>query len=275
MHLTETTTLANGLEMPRLGFGVFKVSEGNEVVNAVKSAIEVGYRSIDTASFYQNEEGVGQAIKESGVAREDLFLTSKVWNDEQGFNETIAAFDRSLNKLGTDYLDLYLVHWPMKATYSETWQALGKLYDDGRVKAIGVSNFEIPHLKELLKDHTHKPVINQVELHPQLAQKPLREFCKEQGIQIESWGPLGQGRLLENDILKQVAAKHNKSTAQIMLRWAIQNDIVVIPKSTTPERIKSNTEVFDFTLSDDDLKNIDTLNKEERFGGNPSEVGGW
>ncbi|WP_312855536.1 aldo/keto reductase [Litoribacterium kuwaitense] len=274
-HLSDATTLANGVRMPWLGFGVYKVSEGDEVVQAVKTAIDVGYRSIDTASFYENEEGVGRALKESDVAREELFLTSKVWNDEQGYNETLAAFDRSLNRLQTDYLDLYLIHWPMKQTYEDTWHALGKLYDSGRVKAIGVSNFEIHHLKELLKGHTHKPVVNQVELHPRFAQKELRAFCQEHNVQVEAWGPLGQGRLLDHPVLEEVGKKHGKSPAQVMLRWAIQNDVVVIPKSTTPARIQANADIFDFSLDGEDVAKIDTINEEKRYSGNPDEIGGW
>lgn len=190
MNLKSATKLANGVEMPWFGLGVFKVQEGQEVIDSVKAAIKAGYRSIDTASVYGNEEGVGQAIRESGVAREELFITTKVWNTEQGYDSTLAAFDQSLSKLGLDYADLYLVHWPIRAKYKDTWRALEKLYADGKVRAIGVSNFQIDHLEDLLADATVKPMVNQVELHPLLNQQELREYCKAQGIQIEAWAPL-------------------------------------------------------------------------------------
>lgn len=269
MNLKSTTKLANGVEMPWFGLGVFKVQEGQEVIDSVKAAIKAGYRSIDTASVYGNEEGVGQAIRESGVAREELFITTKVWNNEQGYDSTLAAFDQSLSRLGLDYVDLYLVHWPIRAKYKDTWRALEKLYADGRVRAIGVSNFQIDHLEDLLTVAKVKPMVNQVELHPLLSQLELREYCRAQGIQIEAWAPLAQGRLLDNEVIAGIAARHSKTVAQTILRWDIQNGIVTIPKSIKEERIIANADIFDFELSEDEISQINALNRDERFGSHP------
>ncbi|WP_445667795.1 aldo/keto reductase [Paenibacillus sp. FSL H8-0122] len=269
MNLKSTTKLANGVEMPWFGLGVFKVQEGQEVIDSVKAAIKAGYRSIDTASVYGNEEGVGQAIRESGVAREELFITTKVWNTEQGYDSTLAAFDQSLSKLGLDYADLYLVHWPIRAKYKDTWRALEKLYADGKVRAIGVSNFQIDHLEDLLAEATVKPMVNQVELHPLLNQQELREYCKAQGIQIEAWAPLAQGHLLENEVLADIAARHNKTLPQVILRWDLQNGIVTIPKSVKAERIIANADIFDFELSEEEISRINGLNRDQRFGSHP------
>ncbi len=269
LHLQSTTTLSNGVDMPWFGLGVYKVEEGEQVVNSVKWAIEAGYRSIDTAALYQNEEGVGQAIKESGVPREELFITTKVWNSDQGYDTTLQAFDQSLSKLGLEYVDLYLVHWPVKGKYKDTWKALEKLHADGKVRAIGVSNFQIHHLEDLLADATVRPVVNQVELHPLLSQVELRNYCKEQGIQIEAWAPLAQGRLLDNSTLQTIADKHGKSIAQVLLRWDIQSGIVTIPKSINKERIVQNADIYDFELSDEEMKQIDNLNEDRRFGADP------
>ncbi len=269
LHLQSTTKLSNGVEMPWFGLGVYKVEEGDQVVNSVKWAIEAGYRSIDTAALYQNEEGVGQAIKESGVPREELFITTKVWNSDQGYDTTLQAFEKSLSKLGLDYVDLYLVHWPVKGKYKDTWRALEKLHEDGKVRAIGVSNFQIHHLEDLLADAKVRPVVNQVELHPLLSQVELRNYCKEQGIQIEAWAPLAQGRLLDNPTLQAIADKHGKSIAQVLLRWDIQSGIVTIPKSIKKERIVQNADIYDFELSVEEMKQIDDLNEDRRFGADP------
>lgn len=269
MNLKSATKLANGVEMPWFGLGVFKVQEGQEVIDSVKAAIKAGYRSIDTASVYGNEEGVGQAIRESGVAREELFITTKVWNTEQGYESTLAAFDQSLSKLGLDYADLYLVHWPIRAKYKDTWRALEKLYADGKVRAIGVSNFQIDHLEDLLADAAVKPMVNQVELHPLLNQQELREYCKAQGIQIEAWAPLAQGHLLDNEVLADIAARHNKTLPQVILRWDLQNGIVTIPKSVKEERIIANADIFDFELSEEEISRINGLNRDQRFGSHP------
>nr|WP_281252274.1 aldo/keto reductase [Sediminibacillus massiliensis] len=267
--LQDTTTLHNGVKMPWFGLGVFKVEEGDEVIQSVKAAIANGYKSIDTAAAYQNEEGVGQAIKESGIAREDLFVTSKVWNADQGYDSTIEAFETSLNKLGLEYLDLYLIHWPVEGKYKDTWKAMEKLYKDGRIKAIGVSNFHVHHLEDLLQDAEIKPMVNQVEFHPHLAQKELRDFCKKQDIQLEAWSPLKQGQLLEDPVINEIAEKHSKSAAQVILRWDLQSGVVTIPKSAKEHRIKSNADIFDFELSAEDMEKIDGLNKDERVGPDP------
>ncbi|MEK4328653.1 aldo/keto reductase [Paenibacillus sp. FSL R7-0312] len=269
MNLKSATKLANGVEMPWFGLGVFKVQEGQEVVDSVKAAIKAGYRSIDTATVYGNEEGVGQAIRESGIARDELFITTKVWNNDQGYDSTLAAFDLSLSKLGLDYVDLYLVHWPIRAKYKDTWRALEKLYADGKVRAIGVSNFQIDHLEDLLTEAKVKPMVNQVELHPLLSQLELREFCRAQDIQIEAWAPLAQGHLLDNEVIADIAARHNKTLPQVILRWDLQNGIVTIPKSVKEERIIANADIFDFELSEDEISRINALNNNQRFGSHP------
>ncbi|WP_018885018.1 aldo/keto reductase [Paenibacillus massiliensis] len=267
--LQDTTTLHNGVEMPRLGLGVWKVQDGNEVVHAVKSAIKAGYKSIDTAAVYKNEEGVGQAIRESGAPRDSLFITTKVWNSDQGYETTLAAFDESLSKLQLDYTDLYLIHWPVGGKYKETWRAIEKLYKDGRVRAIGVSNFHQHHLEDLLADAEIAPMVNQIELHPLLSQEPLRAYCASKNIKVEAWSPLGNGRLLTNELVQEIAGKYNKSVAQVILRWDLQHDIITIPKSINESRIIENADIFDFELSAEDMQKIDSLNRNERFGSDP------
>lgn len=272
-NLQSTTTLHNGVKMPWLGLGVFKVQDGEEVVASIKSAIETGYRSIDTAAIYQNEEGVGQAIAEASVPREELFITSKVWNSNQGFDQTLAAFDETMEKLGLDNLDLYLIHWPVPAEgkFVDTWKALEKLYKDGRVRAIGVSNFNIHHLEELMANTEITPMVNQVEYHPRLTQKELHAFCKQHNIQLEAWSPLMQGQLLEEPTLVEIANRYQKSTAQVILRWDLQNEVVTIPKSVKPHRIAENADVFDFELTQEEMERINALNEDKRVGPNPDE----
>lgn len=268
-NVQDTTTLYNGVKMPWLGFGVFKVKDGEEVVEAVKTAIQAGYRSIDTAKAYNNETGVAQGIRESGVAREDLFITTKVWNSDQGYESTLAAFEASMKRLELEYLDLYLIHWPVKGKYKDTWRALEKLHREGRIRAIGVSNFQIHHLEDLMTDATIKPAVNQVELHPLLIQSELRDYCSKHQIQIEAWSPLGQGNLLEHPLLQDIAAKYGKSPAQVILRWDLQNGIVTIPKSVTPQRIRENADLYDFELTADEVEQINGLNENKRFGSDP------
>ncbi|SFE22029.1 Aldo/keto reductase [Lentibacillus persicus] len=267
-HLQDTVTLNNGVKMPGFGLGVYKVEE-DVAIDSVKVALNNGYRSIDTASFYENEKGVGQAIKESGVPREEIFITSKVWNDEQGYEETLEAFDRSLKKLELEYLDLYLIHWPVKGKYKDTWKAMEKLYNEGKVRAIGVSNFHVHHLEDLMSDSQVKPVIDQVEYHPHLTQEKLRAFCEDNDIKLEAWAPLKRGRLFDEPVISELAEKHGKTPAQIILRWDVQNHVVTIPKSTHEHRIKENADIFDFALADDDMRRISRLNKDERTGMNP------
>ncbi|MBC1423856.1 aldo/keto reductase [Listeria seeligeri] len=269
MNLKDIVKLANGVEMPRLGFGVWKVKDGDEAVNSVKWAIEAGYVSIDTAAAYKNEEGVGQAIKESGVKREDLFVTTKLWNAEQGYESTLAAFDESLRKLELDYVDLYLIHWPVKGKFKDTWRAFEKLYNDKRVRAIGVCNFHEHHLKELMEDAEIAPMVNQIELHPELTQEPLRNYCAEHNIVVEAWSPLGNGKLLDNAEIKAIAEAHGKSVAQVILRWDLQIGVVTIPKSVHQERIIQNADIFDFELTEDEVAKISALNKDKRTGPDP------
>ncbi|MFF9395309.1 aldo/keto reductase [Streptomyces griseoluteus] len=264
--------LNNGVEMPQLGFGVWQVPD-DEAERAVTTALETGYRSIDTAAIYGNEEGTGKAIAASGVPREDLFVTTKLWNSDQGHDSTLRAFDTSLEKLGLDYLDLYLIHWPLPArdNYLDTYKAFEKLYSDGRIRAIGVSNFLPEHLERLIAETSVVPAVNQIELHPQLQQRAAREFDAEQGIATEAWSPLGQGKgLLEVPAIVAVARKHGRTPAQVVLRWHIQLGNIVIPKSVTPSRIKENIEVFDFSLDDEDLAAIGALNEDKRLGPDPA-----
>lgn len=270
--INSTVTLHNGVKMPWLGLGVYDAQEGDEVKTAIKEALKIGYRSIDTAAFYHNEVGVGEAVRESAIPREDIFVTTKVWNTDQGYEETLKAFDMSMEKLGLDYLDLYLVHWPVKEKYKDTYRALEELYAKGRVRAIGVSNFSIRQLKDLLGDCHVKPMINQIELHPMLTQEEVRNFCKEQGIHVQAWSPLMRGKsIFTNETIQQLASKYNKTPAQIILRWDIQSGILTIPKSVTPSRIKENSEIFDFELSQEDMKAIDNLNQNYRTGQDPED----
>ena len=272
-NIQNTTTLHNGVKMPWLGIGVFKVEDGPELVSALKFAIKHGYRSIDTAAIYQNEEGVGQAIREgiheANISRDDLFITSKVWNSDLGYESTIAAYETSLQKLGLESLDLYLIHWPVKGKYKEAWRALETLYKEGKVRAIGVSNFQIHHLEDLLKDAEIKPMINQVEYHPRLTQVELKAFCEKHGIQLEAWSPLMQGQLINNPTLQEIANKRNKTVAQVILRWDLQNGVITIPKSTKEHRIVENSTIFDFELTPEEMQKINELNQNHRVGPDP------
>lgn len=260
--------------MPQLGFGVWQVPD-DQAAQSVATAIEVGYRSIDTAMIYNNEKGVGQALAASSVGREELFITTKVWNSDQGYENTLRAFDESLERLGLDYVDLYLIHWPTPQydQYIETYKALEKLYHDGRVKAIGVCNFEIEHLERLLKECEVVPVLNQIECHPYLAQSELKEFCSKHDIFVEAWSPLDQGgEVLQDEVIQKIAASYGKTPAQIVLRWHLQNNTIVIPKSVTPSRIKENYNIFDFELTSNEMDAIDKLNRNRRKGSHPNDM---
>jgi diketogulonate reductase-like aldo/keto reductase len=271
--LSPTVTLANGLAMPRLGFGVFQVPD-EETSAAVTSALEAGYRSIDTAAVYGNERGVGRALAASGIPREELFVTTKLWNDDQGYATTLRAFDASLDRLGLEYTDLYLIHWPAPARdrYVDTYRALEKLLADGRTRAIGVSNFRPAHLERLDAETGAVPVLNQVELHPGLQQRELRATHEKFGIATEAWSPLAQGALLREEALAALAAKHGRSPAQIVLRWHLQSGNIVIPKSVTPARIRENIDVFGFALSEEDMAAVDALDRGLRTGPHPDEL---
>ncbi|MGY3750385.1 aldo/keto reductase [Vagococcus acidifermentans] len=269
MNLSSTIQLANGVAMPRLGLGVWKAEEGKEAAQAVQWAIETGYQLIDTAAVYKNEKSVGEGIRAAGVPREELFITTKVWNDEQGYDSTLAAMDASLARLGLDYVDLYLIHWPVAGKYKETWRAMEKIYKDGKAKAIGVSNFHAHHLEDIMADAEIMPMVNQVELHPHLTQEPLREFCAKHNIVVEAWSPLGQGQLLTNDVLTTIGNKYGKTAAQVILRWDVQHNIVTIPKSVNQGRIKENASIFDFELTEEEMQLIDGLNQNARFGSDP------
>ncbi|MYX34188.1 MULTISPECIES: aldo/keto reductase [unclassified Streptomyces] len=265
-------TLNNGVTMPQLGFGVWQVPD-DEAATAVATALEAGYRSIDTAALYRNEQGTGRAIAASGIPREELFVTTKLWNTDQGHDNALRAFDASLGKLGLEYVDLYLIHWPAPARglYLETWRALEKIQADGRARAIGVSNFPVDLLRHLLDEGGVAPVLNQVELHPHLPQTELRAFHAGHGIATEAWSPLGQGRgLLDEPALAAIAAKHGRTPAQVVLRWHLQIGNVVIPKSVTPSRIRENIDVFGFELDGEDLAAIDALDNGGRLGPDPS-----
>ena len=267
-------TLNNNLKMPQLGFGVWQVEDA-KATEAVANALETGYTSIDTAMIYKNEIGVGKALKDTKIPREELFITTNVGNSDQGYENTLRAFDESLERLGLDYVDLYLIHWPTPEfdEYIDTYKAMEKLYKDGRVKAIGVCNFEIEHLERLLAECDVPPVLNQVECHPYLAQIELKEFCAKHNIYVEAWSPLEQGgEVLQDETIRKIADAHGKTPAQAVLRWHLQNDTIAIPKSVTPSRIEENFDVFDFELTADEMEQINALNKDRRKGAHPNEM---
>jgi diketogulonate reductase-like aldo/keto reductase len=261
-------TLNNGVEIPMLGFGTFKIPDGKVVIQSVKKALELGYSHIDTAAYYKNETGVGEGIRQSGVSRSEIFLTSKVWTSDYGYDNTIKAYDMSLQRLGVDYLDLYLIHW-YNAKVKDTWQALEKLYQEKRVRAIGVSNFHINHLEALFTECEIKPMINQVEFHPRLLQLPLFEYCKKQQIQYEAYSPLMQGKIFNIPLLVEFAEKYKRTIAQVVLRWNIQMGVVTIPKSIHPDRMLENMQIFDFEISEEDMQAICLLDNGQRIGHNP------
>lgn len=270
LTINSTATLYNGVEMPIFGLGLFRSEVSATLNTAVKYALEIGYRSFDTASMYQNEEGVGRAIRESGIPRDEIFITTKIWNSDQGYQSAFKAFDQSLNKLQTDYIDLYLIHWPKGNLSIETWHAMEELYLSGKIRAIGVSNFLIPHLNDLMSHSTIKPMVNQYEFHPWLVQPELLAFCTSHQIQPEAWRPIMYGKVNEIPTLKDLAAKYCKSPVQIVLRWNLQKGVVTIPKSSNPVNISHNVDIFDFELNDEDMALIDGLDRQFRLGEDPN-----
>lgn len=262
-NIRSKTVLNNGIEMPWLGLGVLRLNEGGEVENAVRIAIEKGYRLFDNAAIYHNEKGVAKGIKASGIPREELFLSSKIANDQQGYQNTFKAFQRSLDWLQTDYLDLYMIHWPQGELSVETWKAMEELYKKGKIRAIGVSNFWIHHLEYFLPKINVIPAVNQIEFHPRMTQPLLLQYCREKNIQVEAWSPIMQGQALKIPEIKEIAKKYGKSPAQIILRWDLQKGVITIPRSAKKNEIIENAEIFDFELSKEDLARIDRLNKNK------------
>lgn len=273
--------LNNNITIPAIGFGTWQTPDGQTAIDAIKSAVEAGYRHIDAAAIYKNEKSVGKGIHECGLERKDLFITSKVWNTERGYESTLKAFEKTISDLQLDYLDLYLIHWPAnalqfsdwKAINAATWSALEHLQKQGKVKSIGVSNFLPHHLEALLETATIKPAVNQIEYHPGFMQNDCVQFCNSHNIQIEGWSPLGRGEVLENETLKEMASAYNKSVAQLCIRWALQNHVLPLPKSVTPQRIKENFEVFDFEITELDMNTINKMDHPSGGAGlNPDTV---
>lgn len=269
MNLQSTKILSNGEEMPVFGLGVYKMTNREETIEAITKALQVGYRAVDTAALYYNEEEVGEAIRHSRLAREELFITTKVWNSDQGYDNTLRAFETSLKKLNMDYIDLYLTHWPVESKFVDTYRAIERLYDEKLIRVTGVSNHHEQHLQQILAKANTAPMVNQVEIHPYLTQEPLRAFCAQNNIAVTAWSPLGRGGVLADDTLVKIGEAHGKSAAQVTLRWHLQNDIIVIPKSVTPSRIEENANIFDFELSSSEMQAINELNRNQRFGQNP------
>ena len=272
MAFAPLVEMNDGRSIPVIGFGVWQVPD-DVVVDATLKALEVGYRHIDTAYLYHNERGVGEALRRSGLDRDDVFITTKVWNTDHGYDETLRAFDKSTGLLGIDEVDLYLIHWPTPARdiYLDSWRALIRLREEGRARSIGVSNFHEAHLRKIIDETGVIPAINQIELHPWLPQAHMRDIDARLGIKTEAWSPLGSGRLIDDPVIAEVAAKHGKSPAQVMVRWSIQLGNIVLPKSVTPARIEQNIDVFDFVLDDADMAAIATLESGRRTGPNPDE----
>ena len=279
MDVKKIYTLHNGVEMPGIGFGTWKAKDGADAYDSIIEALKAGYRHIDTAAMYRNEASVGKAVRECGLKREEIFVTSKVWNKNRGYEKTLAAFEKTLATMELDYLDLYLIHWPAIPLQFEdwdeinlgTWKAMIELYKAGKIKAIGVANFYPKHLESLMKTEV-PPMVNQIEFHPGYTQDEVVKYCQENGIVVQGWSPLGNGAVLGSEFLAEMAAKYNKSVAQICLRFAVQNGIVPLPKSVTPERIASNLDIYDFEISEEDMKAIAAMPETGFSGWNPNEV---
>lgn len=266
----EHVSLNDGHNIPALGFGTYKITDAEEARHSVLEALKAGYRHIDTASFYQNEEAIGRAIKESGIPRKEIFITSKLWQDQQGYAATVVAFEETISRLGVDYLDLYLIHWPVQSKLAATWKALEHLKIAGKIRSIGVCNFEIEHLEELLKVARIVPAINQIELHPTFARNDVFEYCKQKGIRVEAWAPLARGAVFENETLIEIGKAHGRTAGQVALRWMFQKEIIPLPKSVHTERIAENFDIFDFMLTPDEMKRIDALDAGNRIGPDPN-----
>ena len=265
-------TLNNGVMIPRLGLGVYQSSPGQVTQKAVEYALKIGYRHIDTARIYNNESDVGSALRNSGIRREDVFITTKLWNSDQGYETALKACDASLKRLGLKYLDLYLIHWPVQETRDESWKALAKLLKEGKTRAIGVSNYTIRHLTELLEQSDTVPLVNQVEFSPFLYQKQLLDYCEKNKIQLEAYSPLTQGEKLNHPKIQQIAKKHNKTPAQVLIRWSLQHNLITIPKSVREERIKENSQVFDYNLTNEDMRILDSLDENFRNSWDPTNM---
>lgn len=276
---SDTFTLSNGSKIPCIGYGTWRTPDGETAVRVVKTALETGYRHIDTAAGYKNEAGVGEGVRASGIEREKVFVTSKVFNADRGYKSTLNAFRRTMSELKLGYLDLYLIHWPAAAHQfsdweqinSDTWRAMTELYKAGEIKAIGVSNFKPHHLKALMEAEI-KPMVNQIEFHPGQIQEETVSFCRENGIIVEAWGPLGQGRMLDDPTLGEIAARYGKSTAQLCIRWCLQNDVLPLPKSVTESRIIQNAQVFDFAISEEDMRKINEMPYIGGSGNDPDKI---
>ena len=272
LSIQSTVKLNNNVQMPILGLGVYQTPPGRVTQNSVKFALKLGYRHVDTARIYGNEADVGEAVRESGILREDLFVTTKLWNSDQGYDSTLRAYEASLKRLGLDYVDLYLVHFPVPDVRKESWRAMETLFKKGRCRAIGVSNFTIRHLEELTEESDVIPSVNQVEFHPFLYQKELLDYCQGKRIQVEAYSPLARGERFKQPRILSLAKKYSKTPAQLMIRWGIQHGVVVIPKSTREERIRENSQVFDFDISDNDMMSLDSLNEDLRLNWDPTSV---
>jgi diketogulonate reductase-like aldo/keto reductase len=272
LTLQSRVPLNDGNTMPVLGLGVWQAGAGKETRRAVEHALKIGYRLIDTAKMYGNERDVGAAVRESGIPRKDIFVTTKLWNDDHGYEHALRAFERSRKELGLEYVDLYLIHWPESRLRQESWKALLKVQEEGLARSVGVSNYTIKHLQELLPESPRAPAVNQVEFHPFLYQRELLEFCRTHAIQLEAYSPLVRGRRLDHPVIRGIAAQRKRTTAQILIRWSLQHGLVVIPKSVRPERIQENAAVFDFELTPDEMKRLDSLDERSHVAWNPDNL---